>query len=94
MGPTGSTQIKVPFSMNDLDSWKEIVKGYWDDLIGVTKRYELIVKNQDPDWKDIDIMLDALTETEKQLILKMAQTYVQAQITASNLPGNVDNYVP
>ncbi|PKU31626.1 hypothetical protein llap_18069 [Limosa lapponica baueri] len=94
MGPTGSTQIKVPFSMNDLDSWKEIVKEYWDDPIGVTKRYELIVKNQDPDWKDIDIMLDALTETEKQLVLKMAQTHVQAQITASNLPGNVDNYVP
>ncbi|PKU31809.1 hypothetical protein llap_17888 [Limosa lapponica baueri] len=94
MGPIGPTGIKVPFSMSDLDSWKEIVKEYRDDPTEVVKRYELIIKNQDPDWIDIDIMLDALTETEKQLILKTARTYVQAQITAGNLPGNIDNYVP
>lgn len=80
--------------MNDLDVWREIVRGYRDDPGGVAKRFELIVKNQDPDCKDVDIMLDALTETEKQLIIKTARTQVQIQITAGTLPGTVDHHVP
>ncbi|KFP59605.1 hypothetical protein N322_00423, partial [Cariama cristata] len=94
VGTTGPTRIKIPFTMNDLDTWKETVKGYRDDPEGVAKRFELIVKNQDPDWKDIDLMLDALTETEKQLIIKSARTQVQIQITAGTLPGTVDIHVP
>lgn len=94
VGVTGPTRIKIPFTMNDLDLWKEIVKEYRDDPEGVAKRFELIVKNQDPDWKDIDLMLDALTETEKQLIIKKARTQVQIQITAGVLPGAVDDHVP
>lgn len=94
VGATGPTKIKVPFTMNDLDSWREIVKEYRDDPEGVAKRFEFIVKNQDPDWKDIDLMLDALTETEKQLIIRNARTQVQIQITAGVLPGVVDNHVP
>ncbi|KAM6300465.1 uncharacterized protein AAHN32_006359 [Aegotheles albertisi] len=86
MGTAGPTRIKTPFSMSDLDTWKEVVKGYRDDPEGVAKRFELIVKNQDPDWKDIDLMLDALTETEKQLVIKNARTQVQIQITAGTLP--------
>ncbi|MCQ3996761.1 hypothetical protein FK506_26955, partial [Klebsiella pneumoniae] len=63
-------RIKVPFNMGDLDAWKEVVKSYRDDPLGIVERFELIIKNQDPDWKDTDIMLDAMIETEKQLILK------------------------
>ncbi|KFZ52188.1 hypothetical protein N338_11960, partial [Podiceps cristatus] len=94
MGNAGPTRIKGPFTMNDLDSWKEVVKGYCDDPEGTAKRFDLIVRNQDPDWKDIDLMLDALTETEKQLIIKTARTQVQIQITAGALPGTVDTHVP
>lgn len=94
VGTTGPTRIKIPFSMSDLDTWRETVKGYRDDPEGVAKRFELIVKNQDPDWKDIDLMLDALTETEKQLIIKRARTHVQVQITAGTLPGTVEAHVP
>jgi len=35
-----------------------------------------------------------MTETEKPLVLKTAQTHVQAQITGGVLQGNVDNYIP
>lgn len=65
-----------------------------DDPEGIPKRLELIVENQDPDWKDIDLMLDALTETENQLVIRTAQTQVQVQLTAGTLPGTVDNHVP
>ncbi|KFP93481.1 hypothetical protein N329_07294, partial [Haliaeetus albicilla] len=94
IGATGPARIKVPFTMNDLDSWSKTVKGYQDDPEGVAKRFELIVKNQDPDWKDIDLMLDAFTETEKQLIIKTARTQVQIQITAGVLTGTVENHIP
>ncbi|XP_069716937.1 uncharacterized protein [Phaenicophaeus curvirostris] len=94
VGTAGPTRIKIPFSMSDLDTWREIVKGYRDDPEGVAKRFELIIKNQDPDWKDIDLMLDALTETVKQLIIKSARTQVQIQITAGTLPGTVEVHVP
>lgn len=94
MGTTGPTRIKIPFSMSDLDTWRETVKGYRDDPEGVAKRFELIIKNQDPDWKDIDLMLDALTETEKQLIIKSARLHVQVQITAGTLRGPVETHVP
>lgn len=39
-------------------------------------------------------MLDAFTETEKQLIIKSARTHVQVQITAQTLPGRVEDHVP
>lgn len=94
MGPGGPTRLKGPFNMGDLDAWKQVVKSYQGDPSGVGKRFELIVKNQDPDWKDIDLMLDAMTETEKQLVIETARTHMQAQITAGVMAGGVDQYVP
>ena len=39
-------------------------------------------KNLDPDGKDVDLILDAMTETEKQLVLKAARAHVaQRQLT-------------
>lgn len=94
MGANGPARIKVPFTTAELDSWKEAVKGYRDDPESVARRFELIVKNLDPDWKDIEIMLAALSETEKQLVIKNAQTQVQTQVTSGVLPGTVEVYVP
>lgn len=93
MGTNGPARKRVPFKTNDLDSWKEAVKGYQDDPEAVAIRFELIVKNLDPDWKDIDIMLAALSETEKQLVIK-TWTQVQIQIVTGALPGTVEVHVP
>lgn len=94
MGTNGPARIKVPFTTTELDSWKEAVKGYRDDPEAVARRFELIVKNLDPDWKDIEIMLAALSETEKQLVVKTARTQVQTQVTSGVLPGTAETYVP
>lgn len=93
MGPEGQIRIKVNFSMGALDAWKLAVKDYRDDPIGVAKRFQWIVKSQDPDWRDIDVMLDALTETEKQLVLKTARTDVNAQTTAGALAVRVEDHI-
>lgn len=79
--------------MGDLDSGKLAVKDYRDGPVGVAKCFELIVKSQDPDWGDTDMMLDALTETEKQLVLKTARTHVSAQIAARTIVGRAEDHI-
>ncbi|RMB89174.1 hypothetical protein DUI87_34436 [Hirundo rustica rustica] len=64
--------IKVPFSSIDLEIWERIAKGYQSDPIGVAKTMKFMIKQHSPDWADLQLLLDALTETEKQLVLKVA----------------------
>ncbi|RMC09724.1 hypothetical protein DUI87_13511 [Hirundo rustica rustica] len=64
--------IKVPFSSIDLEIWERIAKGYRSDPIEVAKKMKFMVKQHSPDWADLQLLLDALTETEKQLVLKVA----------------------
>ncbi|KFW74802.1 hypothetical protein N336_05624, partial [Phalacrocorax carbo] len=94
VGAGGLARVKVPFSTTGLVAWKEVARGYQDDPSQVAKLFELITKTQDPDWTDVDLILGAMMETEKQLVLKTARTHVQAQITGGTLQGNVDDYIP
>ncbi|RMC20762.1 hypothetical protein DUI87_01614 [Hirundo rustica rustica] len=64
--------IKVPFSSIDLEIWERIAKGYQSDPIGIAKKMKFMVKQHSPDWAHLQLLLDALTETEKQLVLKVA----------------------
>ncbi|RMB92916.1 hypothetical protein DUI87_30654 [Hirundo rustica rustica] len=64
--------IKVPFSSTDLEIWERIAKGYQSDPTGVAKKMKFMIKQHSPDWADLQLLLDALTETEKQLVLKVA----------------------
>lgn len=90
IGPGGEAmQVKVPFSTSDLNSWRE-VRNYKDDPGKVAKRLELVVKNQNPDWCDIDLMLSQLTETEKKLIIKTSRARVEGQIAGRDLQGTVE----
>ncbi|XP_033918419.1 uncharacterized protein [Melopsittacus undulatus] len=84
IGPEGTTMlIKVPFSTMDLEAWKKIAKDYRNDPVGVTKHLQFIMKQHNPDWNDVQLLLEAMTETEKQLILKtagdLAGDYYQAR---------------
>ncbi|KFO57295.1 hypothetical protein N302_12899, partial [Corvus brachyrhynchos] len=64
--------VKIPFSTVDLEAWEKIAKRYRGDPIGVTKKFRFMVKQHRPDWLDLQLLLDALTETEKLLVLKAA----------------------
>ncbi|KFQ34528.1 hypothetical protein N332_03284, partial [Mesitornis unicolor] len=64
--------IKVPFSTTDLEVWKRVVRDYRSDPKGVTKHFHFIVKQHNPDWNDIQLLLECMTEIETQLILKTA----------------------
>lgn len=74
VGPNGrTTLIKVPLSSYDLETWKGVAKGYRNDSIGVARHFQFLIDQHNPDWKGIHLLLDQVTETEKQLILKIAQ---------------------
>ncbi|KFP74708.1 hypothetical protein N310_03403, partial [Acanthisitta chloris] len=95
IGPTGdSMKVKVPFSASDLTSWREEVKNFRVDPRKAAKRFEWIVRNQDPDCNGIDLMLTELTESEKELVIKTVRTHVQGQIASGALHRNVDQHFP
>lgn len=95
VGPTAEdVRVKVPFSTRDLNSWREEVWNYREDPSKVAKRFELIVRNQDPDWADTDFMLTELTETQKEFVIKTARAHVQGQIASGTLQGTVDQLFP
>lgn len=53
----GMMLIKVPFFITDLGEWQRVVKDYRSDPISVTKHFQFIVKQHNPDWKDIQLLL-------------------------------------
>ncbi|KFO62467.1 hypothetical protein N302_07302, partial [Corvus brachyrhynchos] len=95
IGPGGEAmRVKVPFSTSDLNIWREEVRNYREDPKKVAKRFELIVRNQDPDWGDVDLMLSELTETKKELVIKTAKAHVERQISSGALQGTVEQAFP
>ncbi|XP_050166932.1 uncharacterized protein LOC126637602 [Myiozetetes cayanensis] len=81
-------RIKVPFTTSDLNSWREEVRNFRKNPEGVARRFELLAKNQDIDWEDIEVMLSELTETEKELVLRTGREH------AALLPERVDVVFP
>lgn len=59
-----------------------------------SERLELIVRNYDPHWLDVDLLLGEMPAPEKQLILKHVRDCMQGQINSRVLGRNVGNYVP
>ena len=58
VGPDGGpARIKVPFTSFDLKTWKSVAKGYQNDPVGVTKHFQFLIKQHDPDWSDIHYWL-------------------------------------
>ncbi|XP_015716576.1 natural cytotoxicity triggering receptor 3 ligand 1 [Coturnix japonica] len=84
VGPRGIILVRVPFSLPDLESWREICKNYRDDPLKVARHLQFIIRQHDPDWDDIQLLLDQLTETEKQLVLKTAQTLTEDSLQGTN----------
>lgn len=71
LGPDGElVWLKIPFTTQDLDSWRVKTREYRNDLIGTAIYFWVLVWQHNPDWQDVQLPLEQMTETEKQLILK------------------------
>ncbi|KFQ66522.1 hypothetical protein N335_02311, partial [Phaethon lepturus] len=72
--------INVPFSSFHLETWKAVAKSYRSNSVRVTKHFQFLIKQHNPDWNDIQLLLDHMTETEKQPILKTAHDLASDQL--------------
>ncbi|RMC20325.1 hypothetical protein DUI87_01174 [Hirundo rustica rustica] len=88
----GVVLVKVPFSTIDLEAWEKIAKNYRSDPVNTAKRLRYIIKQHNPDWSDMQLLLDALTETEKQLIIKTAGDLAEDYYKTQQL--DVKDYFP
>ncbi|XP_031950908.1 uncharacterized protein LOC116437345 isoform X2 [Corvus moneduloides] len=93
VAPDGDTMlIRVPFSTADLDAWYNVAKNYRSDPAGTAECLRLIIKQHNPDWADIQLLLGGLTETERQLVLKTARDLAEDYYKTQQL--DVKDYFP
>uniref|UniRef100_A0A8C0IF25 Core shell protein Gag P30 domain-containing protein n=1 Tax=Bubo bubo TaxID=30461 RepID=A0A8C0IF25_BUBBB len=93
VGPQGGTMlVKVPFCTSDLETWEKKAKNYRNDPESVTRHFRFIIKQHNPDWEDMQLLLDHLTETEKQLVLKTAQNMAEDHYRA--VGGDYKEFLP
>ena len=52
--------LKVPFNTSDLEIWQKDVKDYQKDPISIAGYFRLIIKQQNPDWNDTQLLLHAI----------------------------------
>ena len=60
LGTEGVAIIKVPFSIVDLNNWKIEAGSYRENPDQTAHAFETMIQTQDPDWKDIQVIIDVL----------------------------------
>lgn len=94
-GIDGPITGEVPFSITGLNNWKLMAGTYRDDPDKMAKAFEMMIKLQDPDWKDIDAMLEMLFDsTEREMVVKTSRRFVEEQILTGSLSGTLDINFP
>ncbi|KFQ90471.1 hypothetical protein Y956_12644, partial [Nipponia nippon] len=95
VGNEGPITVKVPFSITNLNNWKPAAGSYRGDPDKVASAFEMMVKTQDPDWRDIEAVMQVLFDsTERETIRKAARTQVEAQVASGALQGTVETHFP
>ncbi|RLV89415.1 hypothetical protein DV515_00014873 [Chloebia gouldiae] len=101
MGPQGgSVLIKVPFSPGDLVIWKQSAGSYRKDPERVARVVKMVIKTQNPDWNDLQVLLDTIMDsTEKEMVLQVTKERAREEIKLrrnreQGYEGTVDELVP
>ncbi|KFQ64336.1 hypothetical protein N335_08452, partial [Phaethon lepturus] len=95
VGNNGPVTVKVLFSITDLRSWKETAGTYREDAERVAKMFETIIRTQDTDWSDLQVILDTLLDgTEKKMVLNTAPKQVEEAHPNGDLQGTIDQNFP
>lgn len=74
VGPRGEPVfLKIPFTTSDLMNWKELAGSYRENPEKVYRSFRTIIENHNPDWQDIQILLNnSFTPEEKKVVLEKA----------------------
>lgn len=96
MGPQGErVLIKVPFSPGDLVIWKQSAGSYREDPERVARVVKMIIKTQNPDWNDLQVLLDTIMDsTEKEMVLRATRERAREEIRLQRTRETVDELVP
>lgn len=86
MGNDGPITVKVPSSISDVNNWKVAAGSYRDDPKKVASGFEMMITTQNPDWQDIEAILQVVFDsTERDVIRGAVRTHLQAQIASRTL---------
>ncbi|KFP27782.1 hypothetical protein N325_10304, partial [Colius striatus] len=86
---------KVPFSPSDLVIWKQSAGNYREDPERVARVVKMVMKTQNPDWNDLQVLLDTIMDTtEKEMVLKSTKEKAREEIRLHLAEGTVDQLVP
>ncbi|XP_065517017.1 uncharacterized protein LOC136004457 [Lathamus discolor] len=95
VGVEGPVYVKIPFSPGDLVIWKQSAGTYRENPDKVARVIKMIMKTQNPDWDDIQVLLDTLMDsTEKEMVVKSARERVREDIRQGIVGGNIDQNFP
>ncbi|XP_051634190.1 uncharacterized protein LOC127466879 [Manacus candei] len=84
----GTVLIKAPFSLVELQQWKDCVGAYRDNPEKMANYVQRAIKSQNPDWNDLEVMMDTLLDqTEKEMVKRAAQKAIEIQKTSGQFPG-------
>uniref|UniRef100_A0A8C3V0V0 Core shell protein Gag P30 domain-containing protein n=1 Tax=Catharus ustulatus TaxID=91951 RepID=A0A8C3V0V0_CATUS len=96
VGPQGERVIvKVPFSPNDLLIWKQSAGAYREDPERTARVVKMVIKTQNPDWNDLQVLLDTIMDsTEKEMVFKAMTEKAREMIRLRLVDGTVNDLVP
>lgn len=96
VGPQGERiLIKVPFSPGDLVIWKQSAGSYREDPERVARVVKMVIKTQNPDWNDLQVLLDTIMDsTEKEMVIRATREKAREEIRLRQLNETVDELVP
>lgn len=74
VGTEGPVYVKVPFTPGDLVIWKQAAGTYRENPDKVARVMKMIIKTQNPDWDDLQVILDTLMDSiENDMVLRAAR---------------------
>lgn len=96
MGAQGEkVVIKVPFSPGDLMIWKQSAGSYREDPERVARVVKMVIKTQNPDWNDLQVLLDTLMDsTEKEMVLRVMTEKAREMVRLQLAEGTLNDLVP
>ncbi|RMB99743.1 hypothetical protein DUI87_23745 [Hirundo rustica rustica] len=96
VGPQGDrVMVKVPFSPNDLIIWKQSAGSYREDPDRTARVVKMVIKTQNPDWNDLQVLLDTLMDsTEKEMVLRAMTEKAREMIRLRVADGTLNELVP
>ncbi|RMC20387.1 hypothetical protein DUI87_01236 [Hirundo rustica rustica] len=96
VGPQGDrVMVKVPFSPNDLMIWKQSAGSYRENPDRTARVVKMVIKTQNPDWNDLQVLLDTLMDsTEKEMVLRAMTEKAREMIRLRVADGTLNELVP